>query len=435
MHIRSESAQLSSQPLPQDTMTVTGRSASYLPSSSSPFDHATGGFFADEDIEQLYALPEGAHAGRLRFTDDRENVQAKPAGAAAGNSGGSSPLYRSCSSGSDEALQLQHAHTASDKPDLHIRAADSTSSSRRQHAGNTAQSMQTSRDDRVFWVPDLGSQTQSFTEYTKQQMGSTLPAAAAAVHTVALQTATMPAAVPGRPSKGMTQAPGPVTHAWTSPITERGGEPTAPARLGHSQLYESAHAWTNLHLGDDSAAEEGMGRSWHGSYDEEEAGGPHPPLDPSPHSGILHATSGFRGGRKDDPRLRRFREAADPQIDGQSCESPEASTAMATGHHGHADSQGYKLDPSQNLSSSQPGRLQAMSMSNIATAGVVDPSSALQKSQQRAEATVGEPADKQYLRAPPSLAWQAVPDARHTDPAGGRVSWAEYCSDSDEDAA
>ncbi|KAL0026099.1 hypothetical protein WJX79_010296 [Trebouxia sp. C0005] len=68
-HERSQSA---GQALEQQQLAVTSRSASYQPSTSSPFDHATGGLFASEDIEQLYALPEGARAGRLHCSEDWE---------------------------------------------------------------------------------------------------------------------------------------------------------------------------------------------------------------------------------------------------------------------------------------------------------------------------------------------------------------------------
>ena len=413
-------------------MAVTSRSASYHPSSSSPFDHATGGHFAPEDIEQLYALPEGANPGRLRFTDDLENTQGRPAGAAADASGGSSPLYRSCSSGSDAddmPAERQSTSIASSGRDTQLQSALTGSRSQCLEVSSpgaagqealAARSMQTSRDDRVFWVPELGSQTQSFTEYTKQQMGSTLHQAAAAVHTPSLLTSTLPATSPGRASQDMLhQAQQP--HAWSTPSAAASD---ASVEVLHAQVHDPAHTWTGsqLEAGRTSGRTSGnsMGSRWHDSGIEE--GGPHPPLDPSPHSGILHATSGFRGARKEDPRLRRFREAPGAGATTASRSCAEASTASHTQRTADARSQ---QEHDAKFSSGQSGRLHAW---DAVTESLMSDAS---QEQQATQVQFVEEEEKQYWRAPPSLAWAACPDVDQIRDAGNE-GWAKYCSDSEE---
>ena len=407
-------------------MAVTSRSASYHPTSSSPFDHATGGYFAPEDIDQLYALPEGAHSGRLRFTDDLKSTQGRSAGAAAGASGGSSPLYRSCSSGSDAddiPPECQSTGTANAKHDTQIASAHAGSSSHHLLASSlnvagqeaaAAHSMQTGQDDREFWVPELGSQSQPFTEYTKHQMGSTLHQAATTVHPPRLLTSTLPATSPGRARQDTWHAQPP--HAWATPSAAANHASTGS---GLSQLYESAHTWTGSRLEADRINGDSMSSSWHGGCHEEE--GPHPPLDPSPHSGLLHATSGFRGGRKEDPRLRRFREAPGAEANTASRSSAEASTASHTQRTADASFQ-QELEATSGFSSSQSGRLHAWD--GVLESAVSDAS----QWQQAIKVQFVEKEEKQYWRAPPSLAWAAVDQSSDA----GNVGWAECCSDSEE---
>lgn len=424
-HQRSQSAIPSSQSPGREALAVTSRSTSYHATSTSPFDHATGGFFAPEDIEQLYALPEGAHPGRLRFTDDLESTQHMHAAAAStSSSGGSSPLYRSCSSGSDDA-QAGAAQGVLSRPagtihELGSALQQSVGSSALLTA-RTAASMQTSRDDRVFWAPEQGSEEQPFTEYTKQQMGSTLHQTPAP-----LQPQVLPSVSPTAPSKesqdGM-QAPS--MHAWTTP---KGEADMLPAGNGH-RPHQSAHAWTAPLLEAEEAAVVANSSSWQGSFLAE--GGPHPPDVPGPHSGLLHATSGFRGGRREDPRLRRFRDAWDsPKTLGSAAQTStagETNTAVLFRQAGSTHSV-QDHDTRSGSSVSRSGVLQAAkralnSGSDVGMRSV--------EFHELSEVEMIEPEEKQYWRAPPSLAWATLPTAGESSNAGN-VTWAEYCSESEE---
>ena len=417
----------SSQSPGQEALAVTSRSASYHASSSSPFDHATGGFFAQEDIEQLYALPDGAHPGRLRFSDDLEGTEDRHAAAAhASSSGGSSLLYRSCSSGSDETpaggvrvTKGSLSDAAGTVHDVGSEMQPPVGSSRLLDAHSTAAGMQTSRDDRVFWVPEHGSEEQPFTEYTKQQMGSTLHHAPAPVQPHALPS--MPAAICSRQTHFTMQKPS--VHAWTNSKAEAD---LSAANSGHTPMHQSAHAWTAPLLDFDKAAMGDDSSSLRGSFPAEE--GPHPPDIPGPHSGMLHATSGFRGGRREDPRLRRFKDAW------KSTEIPagaaHTSTAMFPRQGGSRHS--IQDHGSRNESPVRwSGMLQAVNNASPTGSGVVMRSVEVQMSQQLTEVETVDAEEKKYWRAPPSLAWATLPMTAESNDAGN-VTWTEYCSDSEE---
>lgn len=371
-------------------MVVTSRSASYQPSASSPFDHATGGLFASEDIEQLYSLPEGAQAGRLRRTDDLEVSQdgsQQLAALAANRSGHSSPLYLSCSSGSDahdsDAATTAALHTS---PEASMGLGGAVTFS-----PGLAQSMQRNSSEMVFWVPELGNQSQSFTEYTKNQMQQT--GHANPVHLAVACASTPP---PHAASSAQLSSPqSPAAHAWTAPLPE-----AAKAAAG-----SFSSTWGDSSPGD---------------------GGPHPPLAPSPHAGWAHATTGFRGGVRDDPRLRRFREA-------NRAESTASLSEQSSGTHVGANTGGQSqtapmvadhhstLD--QNMQNGGAGLVvESMGMDH-------DRFSSEGSQHQVIEGTDHE--EKQYLRAPPSLAWEASPVQTHTSSVAN-AGWADYCSDSDE---
>ena len=427
-HQRSQSAMQSSQSPGQAALAVTSRRASYHASSTSPFDHATGGFFAPEDIEQLYALPEGAHPGRLHFTDDLKSIQDRHAAAAAraSSSGGSSPLYRSCSSGSDDtpAGGVRGAKgglslTADTIHDMDSELQQPTGSHRLLDAHSTAAGMQTSLDDRVFWVPEHGGEEHSFTEYTKQQMGSTLYQAAAPVKPHALPS--MPDAIPSRQTHAVMQESS--VHAWTNSKAEAD---TSAARTGHNQLHQSAHAWTAPLLQVDRAAVGVDSGSWQGSFPAED--GPHPPDVTGPRSETLHATSGFRGGRREDPRLRRFKDAC------KRAETPgvTAQTSIAMFPRQGGSRHSVQDHSTRNESPvSWSGMIQAVDSESSTGSGVVMKSVMVQMSQRLTEVETGEPEEKLYWRAPPSLAWASSPVTAESN-TPGNVTWAEYCSDSEQ---
>ena len=418
---------LSSRSPRQEAVAVCSRSASYHPSSSSPFDHATGGFFAPEDIEQLYALPDGAHPGRLRITNDLDSTQGRHAAAdRASCSGGSSPLYRSCSSGSDDTpvggvrgAKGELSDPADTMDDLGSVMQQLDGSSMLRNAHSTAASMQTSRDERVFWVPDHGGEEQSFTEYTKQQMGSTLNQAAAPVQPHSFPSVS--AAMPSRQTRAVMQEPS--VHAWT---TSKADADMSAANSGHTLLHQSAHAWTAPLLDADTAAVGDDSSSWQGSFPEGE--GPYPPDVPGRYSGMLHATSGFRGGHRGDPRLRRFKAAC------KSAETPwdaaHTSTAICPRQGGSTHSvQDHSAGNESPVSCS--GMLQAVDSASCTESGVGMRSVVVQMSQQLTEVETIEPEEKTYWRSPPSLAWATSPMTAETNDAGS-VTWAEYCSASKE---
>lgn len=417
-HQRSQSAMLSSQSSGHEALAVTSRSTSYHASSNSPFDHATGGFFALEDIEQLYALPEGAHPGRLRFTDDLEYNQHTHAAAHVSSSGGSSPLYRSCSSGSDDAQAGVAQGVLSDPAgNLHDvgTALQQPVGSSGHLAASTAASMQTSRDDRVFWAPEQGSEEQPFTEYTKQQMGSTLHQAPAPVQPHALPTVS-PTAFSKQSQDGMQ---GPSAHAWT---TSKGEADMWPARSGH-RPHQSTHAWLAPLLEAEEAAVVPKNDSRQGSFHAE--GGPHPPDVPGPHSGLLHATSGFRGGRREDPRLRRFKDAWDSaETSGMAV---QASTAVLLRQAGST----HSLQDHDTRSDSQVSRSGMLQTAESAPSPASDVGMRSVEIHELSEVEMIEPEEKQYWRAPPSLAWATLPMASENSDAGN-VTWAQYCSDSED---
>lgn len=376
-------------------MAVTSRSASYHASSSSPFDHATGGFFAPEDIEQWYVLPEGAHPGRLRFTDDLESNQDRLA--EADGSGGSSPLYRSCSSGSDDTPAGPSGGfggTVGNVYSVPSKVQQLVSSSGHLVADSTAaweslalQDVQKSRDDRVFWVPEHGDDHPAFTEYTKQQMGDTLgQTAAAAVHSP--EPHSMPAASLSEQSHGGVHAPS--GHALTTPLAE----------AHNAAVHMSAHAWTSPQWEVDEAAVAGTSRSWSGSFSVDE--GPHPPDVSSPHSGVLHAVSGFRGGRRGDPRLRRFKIASDSE--GPPTNAVVSSRAMLFRQEANGQQQ-PETTPGPPVSNCWSGRPQAVG--SLAGAGPAVDLKAVES--QLTDVEAFEPQEKQYWQAPPSLAWGTLP--------------------------
>lgn len=410
----------SSQSPGQEALAVSSRSASYHASSSSPFDHATGGLFAPEDIDHLYALPDGAHPGRLRFTDDLDSAQDRQAAAArASSTGGSSPLYRSCSSGSDDnpagGAKGDLSDAAGTEYDVGSGMQLPVGSSRLLDAHSTAAGMQTSHDDRVFWVPEHGGEEQPFTEYTKQQMGSTLHQAPAPVQPRTL--ASVSTAIPRKQTGAVMQQPS--GHAWTTPRAEAD---TSAAKSGWTQLFQSAHAWSAPLLEVDEAAVGYDSSSWQGSFSEGE--GPHPPDVPGRRAGLLHATSGFRGGCRGDPRLRRFKAAY------TSAETPrdaaQTSTAMFPSQYGSTHS---AQDHSTRAESS--GMQQAVDSASCMVSALGFRSAEVQMSHQLTEVETIEPEEKKYWRAPPSLAWATSPMTAASNDAGS-VTWAEYCSDSEE---
>ena len=416
-HQRSQSAIPSSQSPGHEALAVTSRSTSYHASSNSPFDRATGGFFAPEDIDQLYALPEGAHPGRLRFTDDLETTQHTPAVVAC-TSSSSSPLYRSCSSGSDDGAQAGEA-LADPAGTIHDvgSALQQLVGSSGLLTASTAASMPTSRDDRVFWVAEQGSEEQPFTEYTKQQMGSTLHQAPAPEQPHALPS--MSPIAPSKQSQDGMQAP--AVHAWT---THKGDANMSPARhtSGH-RPHQSARAWTAPLLEAEDAAVVPKSSSRQGSFHTE--GCPHPPDVPGPHSGLLHATSGFRGGRREDPRLRRFKDAGDSiQTPGVAAQASTAVLLRQAGTTHSVQDHGSRSDSPV----SRSGMLQAAE-------GAPSPGSDVGmrsvEFHELSEVEMIEPEEKQYWRAPPSLAWATLPTAGESSDAGN-VTWAQYCSDSEE---
>ncbi|DBA91027.1 TPA: hypothetical protein ACH3X2_004227 [Trebouxia sp. C0005] len=382
-HERSQSA---GQALEQQQLAVTSRSASYQPSTSSPFDHATGGLFASEDIEQLYALPEGARAGRLHCSEDWEPSYdtLQQSAVQQDRSGHSSPLYLSCSSGSDahDSNELSSAAALRHDSNSILGRGDGIVTA----ASVAAQSMQRDSSGTVFWVPELGSQSQSFTEYTKHQMDQT--GAAGSVHREIMFNA---------------QA-------------DRQQSSSFPQRL-------SAHAWTAPQAAAVKAAAGNFSSTWHGSFSAEE--GPHPPLVPSPHAGWAHATTGFRGGVREDPRLRRFREAR------------SADSQLALPHPG---SQLVTSDADTHAAAS----LQNQSTSGHVFADVCNPrhpktgnsggswsieSVFVDHNIEQAESTQDAMKDrgtdgKRYWRAPPSLAWGA-PAVTASSSTAANVGWTE----------
>lgn len=382
-------------------------------------------------MEQLYALPEGAHPGRLRFTDDLESSPDRLADA--DTSGGSSPLYRSCSSGSDDLTPAGVSRgsskgadaTVGKKPNLPSELQQPVSSSRRPDAASAAadeplalQGIQTSRDDRVFWVPEHGDNQPAFTEYTKQQMGSTLgQTAPAAMH--GPKPHGMPAAIVSRQSLDVVQTP--LGQAPTTPWAE------ADKSAVHQQLHQSAHALAGPWQEVDEADVGGVLGSWSGSIPTDE--GPHPPGVPSPRSGVLHAISGFRGGRREDPRLRRFKDASSSV----ETESPPTSVAVSStavrSRHDGSVTNWQKSDTSigASVSTCWSGRPQAVDDSSSARLAVGVKS----VKSQLTDVEAFEAQEKQYLRAPPSLAWETLPAASESNDAGD-VTWAHYCSDSEE---
>ncbi|KAL0031432.1 hypothetical protein WJX77_000207 [Trebouxia sp. C0004] len=389
-HERSQSA---GHAFEQQQLVVTSRSASYQPSTSSPFDHATGGLFASEDIEQLYALPEGARAGRLHCSEDWELSQdtQQHATAQQDRSGHSSPLYLSCSSGSD-------AHDSNEAPSTAALHHDSNSllgggDGIVTSASVVAQSMQRNSSEMVFWVPELGSQSQSFTEYTRHQMQQT--GAAGSVHRELMSNAQV----------------------------DR--QHTSSTRQGLS-----AHAWTAPQAAADRAVAGSFSSTWVDSFSAEE--GPHPPLAPSPHAGWAHATTGFRGGVRDDPRLRRFREAKTAEL--QHSLPQHGVQLLTSGADMHAaaslsnqSTSGRVLadvcNPQDQNASNGGGGL---SMKSV----FVNHEAELLESTQDGMKERGVDG-KQYWRAPPSLAWGASPVTTSSSTAAN-VGWTEYCSDSDE---
>ena len=389
-HERSQSA---GQALEQQ-LAVTSRSASYQPSTGSPFDHATGGLFASEDIEQLYALPEGARAGRLHCSEDWEFSRDTQQQAAVqqDRSGHSSPLYLSCSSGSDAHDSNEVSSTAAVRHDSSspLGHGDGIATA----ASVDAQSMQQNSSGIVFWVPELGSQSQSFTEYTKHQMDQT--GAAGSVRKEVMFNA---------------QA-------------DRQQSSSIPQGL-------SAHAWTAPQAAAVKAAAGSFSSACGGSFSAEE--GPHPPFAPSPHAGWAHATTGFRGRvRREDPRLRRFREARSAEL---QCSLPQQGSQLiisradthtaaslkdqSTSGHVLAD----VCNPQDKTTGNGGGSLSIESES-------VDHDIELSESTQDAMKDRGADG-KQYWRAPPSLAWGA-PAVTTSSSTAANVGWTEYCSDSDE---
>jgi len=257
-------------------------------------------------------------------------------------------------------------------------------------ASVVAQSMQRNSSEMVFWVPELGSQSQSFTEYTKHQMQQT--GAAGSVR---------------RELMSNSQADGQQTSS-----TPRG---------------LSAHAWTAPQAAAAKAAAGSFSGTWGGSFSAEE--GPHPPLAPSPHAGWAHATTGFRGGVREDPRLRRFREARSAELQrslpehGAHLDTSGADMHAAASHRDQTTSGRVLADvcnPKDQNASNSGGSLSVGSV-------FVDNDIELSESTQDAMKDRGADG-KQYWRAPPSLAWGAPPMSS----TAANVGWTEYCSDSDE---
>ncbi len=260
-------------------------------------------------------------------------------------------------------------------------------------ASVVAQSMQRNSSGIVFWVPELGSQSQSFTEYTKHQMDQT--GAAGSVHREVMFNA---------------QA-------------DRQQSSSAPQGL-------SAHAWTAPQAAAVKAAAGSFSSTWGGSFSAEE--GPHPPLAPSPHAGWAHATTGFRGGVREDPRLRRFREARSAEL--QRSLPQRGSQLVTSGADTHAaaslrdqSTSGHVLadvcNPQDQNTGNGGGSLSIESV-------FVDHDIELSESTHNAMKDRGAD-EKQYWRAPPSLAWGA-PAVTTSSSTAANVGWTEYCSDSDE---
>ncbi|KAL0050992.1 hypothetical protein WJX82_000219 [Trebouxia sp. C0006] len=174
--------------------------------------------------------------------------------------------------------------------------------------------------------------------------------------------------------------------------------------------------------------------TWGGSFSAEE--GPHPPLAPSPHAGWAHATTGFRGGVREDPRLRRFREANGAEL--QLSLPQHASQLVTSSADVHAaaslrnqSTSGHVLaevcNPQDQIASNG-GQLGGGNLG--IESGFVDHDVELLGSTQ--DATKDRGADeKEYWRAPPSLAWGA-PAVTTSSSTAANVGWTEYCSDSDE---
>ena len=378
--------------MPQQSLLVVTRSASYQPASSSPFDHATG-LFASEDIEQLYALPQGAHPGRLRHSEDYGTGQQGTGHLAAlgiNGSAASSPTYLSCSSGSD----------TNDSPDVHTTADQHHDGSEAQlyPGSSTVSNSAVSRtmrssDVRAFWVPDLAGQSEYFTEDTKQQFEQIATAS---------------------PSK-----------SFTMPVPNDESEVSAAASvlLGNRQ-QSLAQAWASPQVTAATTVAGSFSSSQDGSFSME--GGPHPPLAPSPHATLDHATSGFRGGVREDPRLRRFREASD--IESQtSVLTHSLQSSRRQPSSCAADQQGTQLPDHHGM-----GHLNRQAVGTGASLQTLHVAETASEQQAVRESEQG-PEGKQYLRAAPSLAWAASPAETQSSP-GENMSWAEYCSDSDESA-
>jgi len=257
-----------------------------------------------------------------------------------------------------------------------------------------AQSMQRNSSGIVFWVPELGSQSQSFTEYTKHQMDQT--GAAGSVH----------------------------RELMSSPQADRQQSSSTPHGL-------SAHAWTAPQAAAVKAAAGSFSSTWGGSFSAEE--GPHPPLAPSPHAGWAHATTGFRGGvSREDPRLRRFREAGSaelrrslpqrgPQLVTSGADTHAAASPRDQSSSGHVFAD--VCNPQDQNTGNSGGSL---SNESVFVDHDIEPSESTQDAMKDRDAN-----GKQYWRAPPSLAWGA-PAVTTSSSTAANVGWTEYCSDSDE---
>ena len=254
-------------------------------------------------------------------------------------------------------------------------------------ASVVAQSMQRDSSGIVFWVPELGSQSQSFTEYTKQQMDQTGAA--------------------GSVRRGF----------MSSPQADQQQSSSTPRDL-------SAHAWTAP-----QAAAGSFSSSWGGSFSAEE--GPHPPLAPSPHAGWAHATTGFRGGvrsGREDPRLRRFREARSAEL--QRPLPQRRSQSVVSGADTHAAAQSTSRHVLADVCNPQ-AQSTGKGDGSLSVDGVfVDHDIELSESTQDAMKDRGAD-EKEYWRAPPSLAWGA-PAVTTSSSTAANVGWTEYCSDSHE---
>ena len=304
-------------------------------------------------------------------------------------------MYLSCSSSSDVHDSNEVSSTATLRHDSTslLGGGDEIVTA----ASGVAQSMQRNSSGIVFWVPELGSQSQSFTEYTKHQMDQT--GAAGSVH----------------------------KELMSSPQADRQQSSSTPHGL-------SAHAWTAPQAAAVKGAAGSFSSTWGGSFSGEE--GPHPPSAPSPHAGWAHATTGFRGGvrsGREDPRLRRFREAESAEL--QHPLPQRGSQLVTSGAVTHAaasprdqSTSGHVLadvcNPQDQNMGSGGGSLSIDS-------GFVDHDVELLRSTQDVAKDRGAD-EKQYWRAAPSLAWGAPAVTTTSSSTAANVGWTEYCSDSDE---